>query len=128
MKFPPQKYKQGDYVRADFGSGHVKAIINGVKRNRNFDKALRERDINDYRVRYNASGWFYQVAKHYGTGQEDVPDLRNAHWSRNLKLEISERDIFKVIPADSKFKLKYLKQGMTHQTFEIVDESKFFEE
>jgi len=128
MKFPPQKYKQGDYVRADFGSGHVKAIINGVKRNRNFDKALRERDTNDYRVRYNPSGWFYQVAKHYGTGQEDVPDLRNAHWSRNLKLEISERDIFKVIPADSKFKLKYLKQGMTHQTFEIVDESKFFEE
>ncbi len=120
MEISPPKYNQGDYVRADFGSGHVKAIINGVKRNRNFDKALRERDINDYRVRYNASGWFYQVAKHYGTGVEDVPDLRNAHWSRNLKLVISERDIFKVIPADKDFKLKHLSEGMTAETEQLV--------
>ncbi len=120
MEISPPKYNQGDYVRADFGSGHVKAIINGVKRNRNFDKALRERDINDYRVRYNPSGWFYQVAKHYGTGQEDVPDLRNAHWSRNLKLVISERDIFKVIPADKDFKLKHLSEGMTAETEQLV--------
>ena len=120
MKFPPQKYKQGDYVRADFGSGHVKAIINGVKRNRNFDKALRERDTNDYRVRYNPSGWFYQVAKHYGTGQEDVPDLRNAHWSRNLKLDISECEIYKLIPADKDFKLEHLSEGMTAETEQLV--------
>jgi len=120
MEIGPPKYNQGDYVRADFGSGHVKAIINGVKRNRNFDKRLREEDPSDYYIRYNPSGWFYQVAKHYGTGQEDVPDLRTAHWSTNLKLVVSERDIRKVIPADKYFKLKYLKSGMTAETEQLV--------
>lgn len=120
LEIGPPKYNQGDYVRIDFGSGHCKAIINKVKRNRRHDQAMREGRVHRYYTRHNPNGWFYEVAKHYGTGIEDVPDLRNAHWSRNLKLVISEAEIFKLIPATKDFKLQYLNQGMTAETEQLV--------
>ena len=120
LEIGPPKYNQGDYVRIDFGSGHCKAIINKVKRNRRYDKDMREGRVHQYYAKYNPNGWFYEVAKHYGTGIEDVPDLRNAHWSRNLKLVISEAEIFKLIPATKDFKLKHLSEGMTADTEVLV--------
>ena len=116
LEIGPPKYNQGDYVRIDFGSGHCKAMINKVKRNRRHDKDMREGRVHQYYAKHNPNGWFYEVAKHYGTGTSDVPDLRYAHWSRNLKLNISEAEIFKLIPADKDFKLEYLNQGMTEDT------------
>ena len=120
LEIGPPKYNQGDYVRIDFGSGHCKAIINKVKRNRRYDKDMREGRVHQYYAKYNPNGWFYEVAKHYGTGIEDVPDLRNAHWSRNLKLVISEAEIFKLIPATKDFKLEHLSEGMTADTEVLV--------
>tara|TARA_E500000305_G_scaffold97277_1_gene88013 strand:+ start:1611 stop:1985 length:375 start_codon:yes stop_codon:yes gene_type:complete len=120
LEIGPPKYNQGDYVRIYFGSGHCKAMINKVKRNRRHDKDMREGRVNHWYAKRNPNGWFYQVAKHYGTGIEDIPDLRHAHWSRNLKLDISESEISKLIPADREFKLCYLSQGMTHDTEILV--------
>ena len=120
MEIGPSKYNQGDYVCIYFGSGHCKAMINKVKRNRRHDQMMREKNVPPYYARHNPNGWFYEVAKHYGTGVEDVPDLRNAHWSRNLKLVITEAEIFKLIPADKDFKLKHLSEGMTAETEQLV--------
>ena len=120
LEIGPPKYNQGDYVRIYFGSGHCKAMINKVKRNRRHDQMMREKNVPPYYARHNPNGWFYEVAKHYGTGVEDVPDLRNAHWSRNLKLVITEAEIFKLIPADKDFKLKHLSEGMTAETEQLV--------
>ena len=124
LEIGPPKYNQGDYVRIDFGSGHCKAMINKVKRNRRHDINMREGRVHQYHAKHNPNGWFYQVAKHYGTGIEDVPNLRNAHWSINLKLDISEAEVFKLIPADKEFKLKYLKPGMTAETEQLVISNK----
>jgi len=120
LEIGPPKYNQGDYVRIDFGSGHCKAMINKVKRNRRHDKDMREGRVQQWHARHNPNGWFYEVAKHYGTGIKDVPDLRYAHWSRNLKLVISEAEIFKLIPADKDFKLEHLSEGMTADTEVLV--------
>jgi len=120
LEIGPPKYNQGDYVRIDFGSGHCKAMINKVKRNRRHDQMMREGKVPQYYARHNPNGWFYQVAKHYGTGTADVPDLRNAHWSKNLKLLVSETEIRKLIPADKDFKLEHLSEGMTADTEVLV--------
>ena len=40
MDIGPPKYKEGDYVRIRFGSGHCKAMINNVKRNKGWDKMV----------------------------------------------------------------------------------------
>ena len=42
MDIGPPKYKEGDYVRIRFGSGHCKAMINKVKRNKGWDKCLKK--------------------------------------------------------------------------------------
>ena len=120
MDIGPPKYKEGDYVRIHFGSGHCKAMINNVKRNKRTDAAMRDGSMSPWWLKQNPNGWYYQVAKHYGTGTEDVPDLRNAHWSRNLKLEISEGEISKLIPANKDFKLEHLSEGMTADTEVLV--------
>ena len=120
MKIGPPKYNQGDYVRIRFGSGHCKAMINKVKRNRNYDKNMREGRVHPYYARHNPNGWFYQVAKHYGTGIEDIPDLRDAHWSPNPRLVIDEGEIQKTISADKNFKLQHLNEGMTNETEQLV--------
>ena len=63
MEVGPPKYNQGDYVRIDFGSGHVKALINGVKRNRNHDRAIRNGEASRlWWMKRNPNGWFYLVA------------------------------------------------------------------
>jgi hypothetical protein len=120
LEIGPPKYNQGDYVRIDFGSGHCKAMINKVKRNRKHDRDMREGTASAWYVKYNPNGWYYEVAKHYGTGTEDVPDLRNAHWSRNLKLTVGEGEIRKLIPATKDFKLEHLSEGMTADTEVLV--------
>jgi len=122
MEVDPPKYNQGDYVRIDFGSGHCKAMINKVKRNRRHDKNMREGRVHQYYVRslHNPNGWFYEVAKHYSTGTEDIPDLRYDHWSPNPRLVIGEGEIQKLIPCPNDFKLKYLVQGMTNETEQLI--------
>jgi len=120
MEIGPPKYKQGDYVRACFGGGHVKCVINGVKRNKRVDAALRDGSMSPWFLRHNPNGWYYQVAKHYGTGTKDIPDLSKAHWSDNLKLVISEGEIIKAIPADSDFKIRHLTTGMTDETEQLI--------
>jgi hypothetical protein len=121
MDIGPPKYKEGDYVRIRFGSGHCKAMINGVKRNRTFDKILRDGgSMSPWWVKQNPNGWHYQVAKHYGTGTGPLPDLTNAHWSKNLKLEIIESEVISVEDMPPKAKLQYLYEGMLPNTFNIL--------
>ena len=120
MDIGPPKFKEGDYVRIRFGSGHCKAMINGVKRNRTFDKLLRDESMSPWWVKQNPNGWHYQVAKHYGTGTQPLPDLTNAHWSRNLKLEIIESEVISVVDMPAKEKLQYLYEGMLPNTFNIL--------
>lgn len=121
MDIGPPKYKEGDYVRIRFGSGHCKAMINGVKRNKGWDKMVRESHAhNSYWVKQNPNGWHYQVAKHYGTGTQPLPDLTNAHWSRNLKLEIIESEVISVEDMPAKAKLQYLYEGMLPNTFNVL--------
>jgi len=121
MEVGPPKYNQGDYVRIDFGSGHVKAMINRVKRNRNHDRAIRNGEASRlWWMKRNPNGWFYEVAKHYSTGTEDIPDLRYDHWSPNPRLVIGEGEIQKLIPCPNDFKLKYLVQGMTNETEQLI--------
>ena len=55
MDIGPPKYKEGDYVRIRFGSGHCKAMINKVKRNKGWDKMVKEN-----RAQYNKSYWLKQ--------------------------------------------------------------------
>lgn len=121
MDIGPPKYKEGDYVRIRFGSGHCKAMINNVKRNKGWDKMVKEGHAsNSYWVKQNPSGWHYQVAKHYGTGTGPLPDFTKAHWSRNLKLEIIESEVISVEDMPVKAKLQYLYEGMLPNTFNIL--------
>ena len=121
MDIGPPKFKEGDYVRIRFGSGHCKAMINKVKRNKGWDKMVRENHAyNSYWVKQNPNGWHYQVAKHYGTGTGPLPDLTNAHWSRNLKLEIIESEVISVEDMPPKAKLQYLYEGMLPNTFNVL--------
>ena len=121
MDIGPPKYKEGDYVRIRFGSGHCKAMINNVKRNKGWDKMVRESYAhNSYWVKQNPNGWHYQVAKHYGTGTGPFPDFTNSHWSRNLKLEISEGEVISVEDMPAKAKLQYLYEGMLPNTFNVL--------
>ena len=121
MDIGPPKYKEGDYVRIRFGSGHCKAMINNVKRNKGWDKMVRESHAhNSYWVKQNLNGWHYQVAKHYGTGTQPLPDLTNAHWSRNLRLEIIESEVISVEDMPVKEKLQYLYEGMLPNTFNVL--------
>ena len=120
MDIGPPKYKEGDYVRIHFGSGHCKAMINNVKRNRAFDKALRDKSMSPWWLKQNPNGWYYQVAKHYATGTQPLPDFTNAHWSRNLKLEISEGEVMSVEDMPAKAKLQYLYEGMLPNTFNVL--------
>ena len=120
MDIGPPKYKEGDYVRIHFGSGHCKAMINNVKRNKNTDAAMRNGSMSPWWLKQNPNGWYYQVAKHYGTGTQPLPDFTNAHWSRNLKLEISEGEIISVEDMPAKAKLQYLYEGMLPNTFNVL--------
>ena len=120
MDIGPPKYKEGDYVRIHFGSGHCKAMINNVKRNKNTDAAMRNGSMSPWWLKQNPNGWYYQVAKHYGTGTQPLPDFTNAHWSRNLKLEISEGEVISVEDMPAKAKLQYLYEGMLPNTFNIL--------
>jgi hypothetical protein len=121
MDIGPPKYKEGDYVRIRFGSGHCKAMINKVKRNKGWDKMFKEnRARNSYWFKQNPNGWHYQVAKHYGTGNGPYPDFTNAHWSSNLKLEIIESEVIGVENMPVKEKLQCLYTGMTIDTFNIL--------
>jgi hypothetical protein len=121
MDIGPPKYKEGDYVRIRFGSGHCKAMINNVKRNKGWDKMVKEaRAHNSYWVKQNPNGWHYQVAKHYGTGTGPFPDFTNSHWSRNLKLEIIESEVISVEDMPPKAKLQYLYEGMLPNTFNVL--------
>ena len=120
MDIGPPKYKEGDYVRIHFGSGHCKAMINNVKRNKNTDAAMRDGSMSPWWLKQNPNGWYYQVAKHYGTGTQPLPDFTNAHWSRNLKLEISEGEIISVEDMPAKAKLQYLYEGMLPNTFNVL--------
>jgi hypothetical protein len=121
MDIGPPKYKEGDYVRIRFGSGHCKAMINNVKRNKGWDKMVKESNAhNSYWVKQNPNGWHYQVAKHYGTGTQPLPDLTNAHWSRNLRLEIIESEVISVEDMPVKEKLQYLYEGMLPNTFNVL--------
>ena len=121
MDIGPPKYKEGDYVRIRFGSGHCKAMFNNVKRNKGWDKMVKEsRPSNSYWVKQNPNGWHYQVAKHYGTGTGPFPDFTNSHWSRNLKLEIIESEVMSVEDMPVKEKLQYLYEGMLPNTFNVL--------
>ena len=121
MDIGPPKYKEGDYVRIRFGSGHCKAMINNVKRNKGWDKMIKEGPpSHSYWIQENPNGWHYQVAKHYGTGTGPLQDLTNAHWSRNLKLEIIESEVISVEDMPPKAKLQYLYEGMLPNTFNIL--------
>lgn len=120
MNIGPPKYKEGDYVRIYFGSGHCKAMINNVKRNKNTDAAMRDGSMSPWWLKQNPNGWYYQVAKHYGTGTGPLPDFTNAHWSRNLRLEISEGEVMSVEDMPAKAKLQYLYEGMLPNTFNIL--------
>ena len=120
MDIGPPKYKEGDYVRIHFGSGHCKAMINNVKRNKSTDAAMRDGSMSPWWLKQNPNGWYYQVAKHYGTGTQPLPDFTNAHWSRNLKLEISEGEIISVEDMPAKAKLQYLYEGMLPNTFNVL--------
>ena len=120
MDIGPPKYKEGDYVRIRFGSGHCKAMINNVKRNKSTDAAMRDGSMSPWWLKQNPNGWYYQVAKHYGTGTQPLPDFTNAHWSRNLKLEISEGEIISVEDMPAKAKLQYLYEGMLPNTFNVL--------
>jgi len=124
MDIGPPKYKEGDYVRIRFGSGHCKAIINKVKRNKGWDKMVRESNVDarssHYWVKQNPNGWHYQVAKHYGTGTGPLPDFTNSHWSRNLRLEIIESEVISVEDMPPKAKLQYLYEGMLPDTFNLL--------
>ena len=120
MDIGPPKYKEGDYVRIHFGSGHCKAMINNVKRNRAFDKALRDKSMSPWWLKRNPNGWYYQVAKHYATGNALLPNLTKAYWSDNLKLEISEGEIISVEDMPAKAKLQYLYEGMLPNTFNVL--------
>jgi hypothetical protein len=121
MDIGPPKYKEGDYVRIRFGSGHCKAMINKIKRNKSWDRMFKEnRAQNSYWLKQNPNGWHYQVAKHYGTGNGPYPDFTNAHWSSNLKLEIIESEVIGVENMPVKEKLQCLYKGMTIDTFNIL--------
>ena len=120
MDIGPPKYKEGDYVRIHFGSGHCKAMINNVKRNKSTDAAMRNGSMSPWWLKQNPNGWYYQVAKHYGTGTQPLPDFTNAHWSKNLKLEISEGEIISVEDMPAKAKLQYLYEGMLPNTFNVL--------
>ena len=122
MDIGPPKYKEGDYVRIRFGSGHCKAMINNVKRNKGWDKMVKESNVfqTSYWIKQNPNGWHYQVAKHYGTGTGPFPDFTNSHWSRNLKLEIIESEVMSVEDMPAKEKLQYLYEGMLPNTFNIL--------
>ena len=120
MDIGPPKYKEGDYVRIRFGSGHCKAMINNVKRNKSTDAAMRDGFMSPWWLKQNPNGWYYQVAKHYGTGTQPLPDFTNAHWSRNLKLEISEGEVISIEDMPVKAKLQYLYEGMLPNTFNIL--------
>lgn len=120
MDIGPPKYKEGDYVRIHFGSGHCKAMINNVKRNKNTDAAMRNGSMSPWWLKQNPNGWYYQVAKHYGTGTQPLPDITNAHWSKNLKLEISEGEIISIEDMPAKAKLQYLYEGMLPNTFNVL--------
>ncbi len=120
MDIGPPKYKEGDYVRIHFGSGHCKAMINNVKRNKSTDAAMRDGSMSPWWLKQNPNGWYYQVAKHYGTGTQPLPDFTNAHWSRNLKLEISEGEVISVEDMPAKAKLQYLYEGMLPNTFNVL--------
>ena len=120
MDIGPPKFKEGDYVRIRFGSGHCKAMINNVKRNKSTDAAMRDGSMSPWWLKQNPHGWYYQVAKHYGTGTQPLPDFTNAHWSKNLKLEISEGEVISVEDMPAKAKLQYLYEGMLPNTFNIL--------
>lgn len=120
MDIGPPKYKEGDYVRIHFGSGHCKAMINNVKRNKSTDAAMRNGSMSPWWLKQNPNGWYYQVAKHYGTGTQPLPDFTNAHWSKNLKLEISEGEVISVEDMPAKAKLQYLYEGMLPNTFNVL--------
>ena len=122
MDIGPPKYKEGDYVRIRFGSGHCKAMINNVKRNKGWDKMVKESNVfqTSYWIKQNPNGWHYQVAKHYGTGTGPFPDFTNSHWSRNLKLEIIESEVMSVEDMPAKEKLQYLYEGMLPNTFNVL--------
>ena len=122
MDIGPPKYKEGDYVRIRFGSGHCKAMINKVKRNKGWDKMVKESNVfqTSYWIKQNPNGWHYQVAKHYGTGTGPFPDFTNSHWSRNLKLEIIESEVISVEDMPAKEKLQYLYEGMLPNTFNVL--------
>ena len=120
MDIGPPKYKEGDYVRIRFGSGHCKAMINNVKRNKSTDAAMRDGFMSPSWLKQNPNGWYYQVAKHYGTGTQPLPDFTNAHWSRNLKLEISEGEVISIEDMPVKAKLQYLYEGMLPNTFNVL--------
>ena len=122
MDIGPPKYKEGDYVRIRFGSGHCKAMINKVKRNKGWDKMVKESNVfqTSYWIKQNPNGWHYQVAKHYGTGTGPFPDFTNSHWSRNLKLEIIESEVISVENMPAKEKLQYLYEGMLPNTFNVL--------
>lgn len=120
MDIGPPKYKEGDYVRIHFGSGHCKAMINNVKRNKSTDAAMRDGSMSPWWLKQNPNGWYYQVAKHYGTGTQPLPDFTNAHWSKNLKLEISEGEVISVEDMPAKAKLQYLYEGMLPNTFNVL--------
>ena len=120
MDIGPPKYKEGDYVRIHFGSGHCKAMINNVKRNKRTDAAMRDGSMSPWWLKQNPNGWHYQVAKHYGTGTQPLPDLTNAHWSRNLRLEIIESEVISVEDMPVKEKLQYLYEGMLPNTFNVL--------
>ena len=47
-------------------------------------------------------------------------DLTKAHWSDNLKLEISEGEIISVEDMPAKAKLQYLYEGMLPNTFNVL--------
>ncbi len=120
MDIGPPKYKEGDYVRIRFGSGHCKAMINNVKRNKRVDAAMRDGSISPWFLTHNPNGWYYQVAKHYATGTAPLPDLTKSYWSDNLKLEISEGEVMSVEDMPAKAKLQYLYEGMLPNTFNIL--------
>ena len=122
MDIGPPKYKEGDYVRIRFGSGHCKAMINKVKRNKGWDKMVKESNVfqTSYWIKQNPNGWHYQVAKHYGTGTGPFPDFTNSHWSRNLRLEIIESEVISVEDMPVKEKLQYLYEGMLPNTFNVL--------
>ena len=122
MDIGPPKYKEGDYVRIRFGSGHCKAMINNVKRNKGWDKMVKESNVfqTSYWIKQNPNGWHYQVAKHYGTGTGPFPDFTNSHWSRNLRLEIIESEVISVEDMPVKEKLQYLYEGMLPNTFNVL--------